>query len=92
MAFVIESFPNQLKVYDDLDVIMKDLHKQQIATLLVYEIFRDNKRFLTLNVTRFLSKIVSDAQEVSLSSPKKSMYLKLLEVFCRYNDKLVTQN
>jgi len=27
-----------------------------------------------------------------MSKPDKALYLKLLEVFCRYNDKLVKQN
>lgn len=71
---------------------MRDIDKYQVATLLVYEIFKDNKKFLTLNVTKFLRVIVNSAEEVALSSPKKAMYLKLLEVFCRFEDKLVRQN
>lgn len=58
----------------------------------MYEIFRDNKKFLTLNVDKFLRQIVNAAEEVTLSAPKKALYLKLLEVFCRYEDKLVRQN
>jgi hypothetical protein len=71
---------------------MRDIDKYQVATLLVYEIFKDNKKFLTLNVTKFLRTIVNTAEEVALSSSKKSMYLKLLEVFCRFGPRLIKQN
>lgn len=71
---------------------MRDSDKYQKATLLVYEIFRDNKKFLTLNVTKFVRQIVNFSEERLLDSPKKATYLKLLEVFCRFQDKLVRQN
>lgn len=63
---------------------MRDSDKYQKATLLIYEIFRDNKKFLTLNVTKFVRQIVSFSEERLLDSPKKATYLKLLEIFCRY--------
>ena len=63
---------------------MRDSDKHPVATLLVYEIFKDNKKFLTLNVAKFLRNIVNSAEEMSLDSAKKANYLKLLEVFCRY--------
>ena len=73
-----------MKVYDDIDVFMRDIDKFSVSTLLFYEIFKDNKKFLTLNVTKFIRAINNTAEEVSLSTPKKAVYLKLLEVFCRY--------
>jgi len=73
-----------LKVYDDIDVFMRDIDKFSVSTLLFYEIFKDNKKFLTLNVAKFIRAINNTAEEVSLSTPKKAVYLKLLEVFCRY--------
>jgi hypothetical protein len=78
-----------LKVYDDVDVFMRDMDTYQVATLLFYEIFKDNTKFLTLNVTKFIRQINNTAEEVSLSYVKKAVYLKLLEVFCRYEDKLI---
>ena len=63
---------------------MRDIDKFSVSTLLFYEIFKDNKKFLTLNVTKFIRAINNTAEEVSLSTPKKAVYLKLLEVFCRY--------
>ena len=54
IAYVRNNLQNQLRVYDDLDTFMRDFNQYQVATLLVYEIFRDNKKFLTLNVTKFL--------------------------------------
>ena len=71
---------------------MRDIEKHQIAGVLFYEIFKDNKKFLTLNVTKFLRTLNNSAEEVSLSETKKAMYLKLLEVFCRFGDKLVRSN
>ena len=71
---------------------MRDSDKYQKAVNLVYEIFRDNKKFLTLNVTKFVRQIVSYSEERLLDSAKKATYLKLLEVFSRYQDKLVREN
>lgn len=71
---------------------MRDTDKYQIATLLVYEIFRNNKKFLMLNVTKFLRSIVSSAEEMPLDSHKKANYLKLLDVFSVYQGKLISQN
>ena len=91
-AYVRGNFQNQLKVYDDVDVFMRDMDTYQAATLLFYEIFKDNTKFLTLNVTKFIRNINNTAEEVSLNQPKKAIYLKLLEVFCRYQSKLIRAN
>jgi hypothetical protein len=92
VAYTRNNFQNQLRIYDDVDVFMRDIEKHQIAGVLFYEIFKDNKKFLTLNVTKFLRTLNNTAEEVSLSESKKAMYLKLLEVFCRFEDKLVRSN
>ena len=92
VGYVRENLPNQIELYEDLDCIMRDSDKYQKATLLVYEIFRDNKKFLTLNVTKFVRQIVNFSEERLLDSPKKATYLKLLEVFCRFQGKVVRQN
>ena len=92
VGYVRSNTTNQVELYEDLDVIMRDSDKYQKATLLVYEIFKDNKKFLTLNVAKFVRSIVGYSEERLLDSPKKATYLKLLEVFCRYQDKLVRQN
>ena len=54
VGYVRENPQNQLELYEDLDTIMRDSDKYQKAALLVYEIFRDNKKFLTLNVSKFV--------------------------------------
>ena len=54
VGYVRENLANQIQLYEDLDQIMRDSDKYQKATLLVYEIFRDNKKFLTLNVSKFV--------------------------------------
>lgn len=71
---------------------MRDMDTYQVATLLFYEIFKDNRKFLTLNVTKFIRTINNTAEEVSLSYVKKAIYLKLLEVFCRFESKLIRLN
>ena len=54
--------------------------------------FKDNKKFLTLNVSKILRHIIISAEESSLRSSKKALYLKLLEVFCKHHDQLVRPN
>ena len=71
---------------------MRDFDKYQCATVLVFEIFRDNRKFLTLNVAKFLRSIVDASEEMEISTAKKANYLKLLEVFCRLGDKKVREN
>jgi hypothetical protein len=71
---------------------MRDIDKYPIASVLVREIFKNNKKFLTLNVTKWIRQIVNTSEEAALASSKKAMYLKLLEVYCRYEDMLITQN
>jgi hypothetical protein len=51
---------------------------------LFYEIFKDNTKFLTLNVTKFIRTINNTAEELALATVKKAIYLKLLEVFCKF--------
>ena len=58
----------------------------------MYEIFRNNKKFLTLNVTKFLRGIVNASEEMEIGTAKKSAYLKLLQVFLQLYDKKVRQN
>jgi len=92
IAYVRDNTENQTRVYDDMSVFMRDIEKYSVAAMLVKEIFKNNKKFLTLNVEKFIKLIVNTSEEVALVSPKKSMYLKLLEVFCRFEDKLIRQN
>jgi len=76
-------------VYDDLDYFMRDFEQYQCATLLVYEIFRENHKFLTLNVSKFIRVVVNASEEMEVNTAKKTGYLKLLEVFCRLQGKKV---
>ena len=92
IAYVKDNFTNQIKVHNNLDIFLRDIDKNPIICLLIYEIFRDNKRFLMLNVTKILRQIISSAEEAPLTSSKKALYLKLLEVFCKFEEKLVRPN
>ena len=57
---------------------MRDMDTYSVATILFYEIFKDNKKFLTLNVSKFIKAISNTAEEVALSNVRKAIYLKLL--------------
>lgn len=57
---------------------MRDMDTYSVATILFYEIFKDNKKFLTLNVAKFIKAINNTAEEVALSNVRKAIYLKLL--------------
>ena len=92
IAFVKDNFTNQIKVHNYIEIFLRDIDKNPLICLLIYEIFRDNKRFLTLNVTKVLRQIISSAEEAPLTSSKKALYLKLLEVFCKFEEKLVRPN
>mmetsp|Transcript_6821 Transcript_6821/g.10999 ORF Transcript_6821/g.10999 Transcript_6821/m.10999 type:complete len:183 (+) Transcript_6821:4514-5062(+) len=81
-----------MKVHDNIEIFLRDIDKNPLICLLIYEMFKDNKRFLTLNVTKILRQIILSAEEASLVSSKKALYLKLLEVFCKFEDKLVRPN
>jgi len=92
IAFVKDNFTNQIKVHYYIEIFLRDIDKNPLICLLIYEIFRDNKRFLTLNVTKILRQIISSAEEAPLTSSKKALYLKLLEVFCKFEEKVVRPN
>ena len=92
IAYIRNNFQGQLQIYDDVDVFMRDMDSYYVATLLFFELFKNNTKFLTLNVTKFIRTINNIAEEVSLSAPKKAVYLKLLEVFIKYEEKLIRQN
>ena len=91
-AFARENLQNQLRVYDDLEYFMRDFDKYQCATILVYEIFKDNKKFLTLNVSKFIRNIVNSSEEMEINTAMKSNYLRLLRIFIKLFDKKVRQN
>jgi hypothetical protein len=92
VMYVKDNFQNQVKVHNNLEIFLKDLDKNSLICLLIYEMFKGNKKFLTLNVTKILRVIILSAEEAALHSSKKCLYLKLLEVFCKFEDKLVRPN
>lgn len=66
VVYVKDNFTNQFKVYSNLEIFLRDLDKNPLICLLIYEMFRDNKRFLTLNVSKILRQIIIAAEEASL--------------------------
>ena len=92
VAYVRHNLANQLKVHDNIEIFLRDIDKNPLISLLIYQMFKDNKKFLTLNVSKILRHIILSAEEASLQSSKKALYLKLLEVFCKHEDKLVRPN
>lgn len=77
---------------EHLDVFIKCIDKYSLASQLVYEIFKDNKKFLNLNASKILKQIVNEAEEADLAESKKGTLLKLLTVFCKCKHKLVRSN
>ena len=92
VSYVKGNLQNQIKVHDNLDVFLRDIDKNPLICLLIYEMFKDNKKFLTLNVSKILRQIILSAEESALNSSKKALYLKLLEVFCKFEDQIVRPN
>ena len=83
---------NQSILREYLDYFLRDMSKHSLAIQLVYEIFKDNKKFLNLNTSKFLKQIVNTAEKVSMSNSRKGSLFQLLTAFCRYKDKLVRAN
>lgn len=71
---------------------MKDIEKHSLAILLVYEIFKDNKKFLNLNASKILKQIVNAAEKAEMGDSRKGSLYRLLTAFCRYKEKLVRAN
>lgn len=89
VGFTRQNLMNQSILYDHLDTFMRHIDRFPMSVQLLFEIFRDNNKFLTLNVSKPIKQIINLAEEAPLTSGKKCMYLKLLEVFCRCEGKLV---
>jgi len=90
--YVKNNLQNQIKVHNNIEVFLREIDKDPYICLLIYEIFKDNKRFLTLNVSKILRQIIISCEQANLTSSKKTIYLKLLFVFCKFEEKLVRQN
>ena len=64
--YVKNNFENQIKVHDNLEIFLRDIDKNPLICLLIYELFKDNKKFLTLNVSKILRHIILSAEYASL--------------------------
>ena len=53
-------------VHNNLDIFLREIEKNPLICLLIYELFKNNKQFLTLNVTKILRTIILSAEESSL--------------------------
>lgn len=92
IRYVRGNVQNQQKLRENLDDYLKDLEKHSHAILLVFEIFKDNKKFLNLNASKILKSIVNASEKAEMNSSIKGSLYQLLTAFCRYNDKLVRVN
>ncbi len=75
-----------------MDAFLKDIDKHPLAILLVFEIFKDNKKFLNLNASKILKRICNASEKADLKDSKKGSMYRLLTAFCRCKDKLVRAN
>ena len=92
IRFVRGNRHSQGKLRDHLDAFLKDIEKYNLAIQLVYEIFKDNKKFLNLNASKILKRISNASEKAELNNSKKGQMYKLLTAFCRCKDKLVRAN
>jgi hypothetical protein len=92
IAFVKDNLQNQILVHNNIEIFLRDIDKNPLICMLIYEMFKDNKRFLTLNVSKILRQIIISVEQAALHSSKKALYLKLLEVFCKYEEKIIRPN
>ena len=54
IRFVRGNVLNQIKLRENLEAFLKDIDNHALAIQLVYEIFKDNKKFLNLNASKIL--------------------------------------
>lgn len=92
IRFVRGNVLNQIKLRENLDSFLKDIDNHALSIQLVYEIFKDNKKFLNLNASKILRSIVNASEKIEMNDNKKGSMFRLLTVFCRYKDKLVRAN
>lgn len=92
IKFVRGNMQNQQKLRENLEDYLKDVEKHSLAILLVYEIFKDNKKFLNLNASKILKFIVNAAEKAEMTDSRKGSLYQLLTAFCRYKEKLVRSN
>ncbi len=92
IRFVRGNRHSQSKLRDHLDAFLKDIEKYTIAIQLVYEIFKDNKKFLNLNASKILKRISNASEKAELKDAKKGQMYVLLTAFCRCKEKLVRSN
>jgi hypothetical protein len=71
IRFVRGNRHSQGKLRDHLDAFLKDIEKYNLAIQLVYEIFKDNKKFLNLNASKILKRISNASEKAELNNSKK---------------------
>ena len=92
IKFVRGNIINQSKLKESLDYFLKDLDNHALAIKLVYEIFKDNKKFLNLNAGKILRQIINTSEKADMNDSIKGSLYKLMTTFCRFKDKLVRAN
>lgn len=71
IKFVRGNVENQHKLREHLEDFLKDIEKHSLAILLIYEIFKDNKKFLNINASKILKQIVNAAEKSEMTDFKK---------------------
>ena len=62
---------NQIKLRENLDSFLKDIDNHSLSIQLIYEIFKDNKKFLNLNARKILRQIVNASEKIEMNDNKK---------------------
>jgi len=95
IRFVRRSFQNQLTLYEQVDVFMKDIDRHPLSVYLIMEVFKDsaqNKQFLTLNTSKIIKQILTAAEAALNNAEFKASLYRVLQGFCKFQGKLIRQN
>jgi hypothetical protein len=69
------------------------MEKDSLPPFLIQEIFKHNKKFLySQTVQKTLKQVAKLAEETSLNSPKKGVFMKILRVFVKYKNNIIQNN
>ncbi len=71
IRFVRGNVLNQIKLRENLDSFLKDIDNHSLSIQLIYEIFKDNKKFLNLNASKILRQIVNASEKIEMNDNKK---------------------
>jgi len=83
---------NQIRLHDEIDVFLADLDRCPLSAFLVFEVFKNNKRFLTQYAAKPIKHLAKAAEGMAMGDVRKASFVKILKVFLKYKKKVIKQN